>query len=624
MQSRSEPYLTVKSNSQGSARRATAVALVVAATTLAAFIPALRNGFVNWDDDTLLLNNPDFRGFGPWYLRWMFSTTLLGNYQPVTWLSFAFDYSIWELRPFGYHLTNVILHAVDAAMFYFIARRMLRACNSSARGASIDIAAAAAALLYSVHPLRVESVAWITERKDVLSAFFLFGCLLAWLRSIDAGRARPLLWRVLALALFGLSLLTKVWGITLPIILLILDAYPLGRLSRSTARRLVAEKWPFFLLAAAAAIGALFAQTTNVGSVAKASIAGRFAQAAWGIVFYLGKMLWPIPLSPIYEHPAPYNPFAMQFAVAAASCLLISLGLWFVRRTWPAGIACWAIYLVVLSPVLGFVQVGPQIAADRYTYLAAAPWAILAGAGLLGILQADRRWAVLAPAIAGVAVIGLGVLTWRQTRIWRDSESLWRASLAYNPNSWNGHNGMAGIYFDQKNYPEALKHLEQAYAAVPDYPGVVINLAACLSYLDRTAESAEYLRRAAAIPGLSNAWLLAIANSLNKLGYDDDSRKLYERLLQSDPDDGTAAFTHFRLAHLVGRSGDTTGAIRHFARAVELFEPAIRAGQSDARVFVEAGMYSDACAQLVDLLTATGDLAGAETYRRKRGFVTGS
>ncbi len=604
-----------------SSRLALVVAPLVAAAAFVAFAPALRNDFVNWDDDTLLLNNPDFRGFGSWQLNWMFTTTLLGNYQPVTWLSFAVDHSIWGLRPLGYHLTNVIFHALGAGLFFFIARRVLRASHETTADSSLNFASAASALLYAVHPLRVESVAWITERKDVLSAFFLFGCVLLWFRSIDPGRARSWLWRTLSLLLFALSLLSKVWGITLPIVLLILDAYPLGRLTRGTIHRRLVEKWPYFLLAIAAAVGALFAQTTNVGSVANATVAGRFAQATWGIVFYLGKMIWPWPLSPIYEHPTPYNPFAMQFAVAAASCILITLGLWFVRRTWPAGMTCWAIYLVVLSPVLGFVQVGPQIAADRYTYLASAPWAVLVGAGLLRLSATDRHRAISASAIVGAVVLGLAALTWRQTRIWRDSESLWQAALAYNANSWNGHSGMGSVYFDRKDYARALQHLEKAHALVPEYPGVAINLAACLSHLDRTQESAEICRKAAKLSGLSNSWLLAIANSLNQLGYGDDAAELYDRILRTDPDDAVA---HYRLAHLVGRKGDAVGAIRHFARAVVLFEPSVRAGQSDPRVYVDANMYADSCARLVDLLTATGDLAGAEAYRRKLGLITGS
>src|SRR5262249_35682267 len=194
----------------------------------------------------------------------------------------------------------------------------------------------------------------------------------AWLRSIDA---RPIHrgWYALSLILFALSLLSKVWGITFPLILLILDMYPLRRTMAASWRSLALEKLPFAILALAAAAMALSAQTTNIGSIANAGPAGRCAQAAFGLVYYLTKIIWPFPLSPIYEHPLPFNPCAPAFIVADAAVMFITLGLWLVRKAWPAGLTCWAIYVVVLSPVLGFVQVGPQISADRYTFLAAAP-----------------------------------------------------------------------------------------------------------------------------------------------------------------------------------------------------------------------------------------------------------
>lgn len=317
MSTRGEPTRLSASPHQerSTARRGplAALAVAVAGLTFLAFVPVLGNEFVSWDDDTLILNNPDFRGFELRHLRWMFSTMILGNYQPVTWLSFALDYTIWGLRPFGYHLTNLILHSLGAALFFFIARRMLRASCPLARGPAIDLAAAAAALLYSVHPLRVESVAWAVERKDVLSGFFLFACLLAYLRGIEAA-ARPVRrgWIVLSLVLFVLSLLSKVWGITFPLVLLILDTYPLKRFNPGERRARLVEKLPFIFLAGAAALTALYAQTNYATSVARLDVAGRFAQSAFGIVFYFAKMLLPLRLSPIYEHPLPFNPIASQ------------------------------------------------------------------------------------------------------------------------------------------------------------------------------------------------------------------------------------------------------------------------------------------------------------------------
>src|SRR3990170_1286355 len=248
--------------------RAIAPALV-GLVTLLVFLPALGNQFVNWDDDVNLVSNPHFRGLGWVELRWMFGNTLGGHYIPVTWLSFGLDYVLWGMRPAGYHATSVVLHTANAILFYFVARRLLRSAVQAGEG-ELTLGAAAAALLLSLHPLRVESVAWATERRDVLMGFFALLCVVSYLRAIDraGGGALHSGWYWTAVGLFGLALLSKSVVVGLPVVLLLLDVYPLRRSAAESQQaggrtlfRLALEKIPFALLAAAVA-----AVTLTVGA----------------------------------------------------------------------------------------------------------------------------------------------------------------------------------------------------------------------------------------------------------------------------------------------------------------------------------------------------------------------
>src|SRR3989442_14442075 len=233
--------------------------LLVALLTLTAFLPTLQNQFVSWDDDKNFLENPHYRGLGWTHLRWM-CTTHLGHYIPLTWMTLGLDYLLWGMNPLGYHLTNLLLHAANAAVFFFILRRILTLAlpSPSERGHALAVSAGFAALVFAIHPLRVESVAWATERRDVLSGLLYLLTILIYLRTCERG-ARGRGWYWLSVAVFVCALLSKSMVVNLPVVLLILDVYPLRRLGGASggwgepARRVYVEKIPFVLLAAAAA-----------------------------------------------------------------------------------------------------------------------------------------------------------------------------------------------------------------------------------------------------------------------------------------------------------------------------------------------------------------------------------
>src|SRR5213596_2293038 len=249
------------------------IPLVIAFSTFAAFLPALQNQFVSWDDAENFLDNPHYRGLGWTHLRWMW-TTHLGHYIPLTWMTLGLDYLLWGMNPLGYHLTNLLLHAANAVVFFFVVRRILTLAllGASERGLALAVSAGFAALVFAIHPLRVESVAWATERRDVLSGLFYLLTILMYLRACERGaRGRRSYW--LSVALFGCALLSKSMAVSHPVVLLILEVYPLRRLggslgwSSASTRRVYVEKIPFVLLAAAASAITLMAQLSNRGMV---------------------------------------------------------------------------------------------------------------------------------------------------------------------------------------------------------------------------------------------------------------------------------------------------------------------------------------------------------------------
>src|SRR5436190_7538589 len=406
------------------------VPALIALVTFAAFLPVLQNQFVDWDDQRNFLDNPHYRGLGWTHLRWMW-TTHLGHYIPLTWMTLGLDYLLWGMNPVGYHLTNLLLHAANAVVFFFVVRRLLtRALSSpSERGNALALSAGFASLVFTLHALRGQSVAWTTERRDVLSGLFYLLTILMYLRARER-EERGRGWYWLSVAVFVLALLSKSMVVNLPIVLLILDVYPLRCLGgvvgwwSAPARRVYVEKIPFVLLAAVASAVALMAQLSHdtMVSVVQLSGLGRLAVSAYGLSFYLWKMVAPVNLSPLYELPPTVNPWAPPFLLSYGLVVAITAIVLAFRRRVPGLPAAWVAYIVVLLPVLGIFQSGPQIAADRYTYLAGLGWAILVSAG---VLSHWRRRPFLFTGLAACALFGLGIPTWNQVQVWRDSEKLW-------------------------------------------------------------------------------------------------------------------------------------------------------------------------------------------------------
>ncbi|MEW6249871.1 MAG: tetratricopeptide repeat protein [Planctomycetota bacterium] len=612
-----------------------AIALAIAGLTLAVFSPALRNDFVNWDDADNILWNEHFRGLDAAHLRWMFTTTHAGHYQPLSWLTLALDYLLAQaafgngLDPRSYHLTNCILHALNAALVFLLARTILAAVAVSRRSsqaasfaraiASGPLCAAAvlAALLFAWHPLRVESVAWATERRDVLSSFFLLLAVLVYVRA-PAGPARRR-WRWLAgvLALFTLSLLSRALAVVLPAILLLLDWYPLGRFDvPATARRraigaALLEKIPFIVLAALAAAMAVFAQSAMRAaySLAEHGPLARVVQACYALCFYIAKSLVPTALSPIYELVLPLDLGAPRYVTAAAlvlACLAALAWLaYHARARWLVAAATG--YLLLVLPVAGLVQSGKQEVADRYSYLPGIVLGLVLAAGALRIWSASAAPRVLKAAVAlasAAAVLTLAALTWRQCGVWRNTATLWAHGVAIQPHSSIAQTEHGCALLAQGRSEDALTHLTRATEIWPGNALAHQRSWQALAALGRRAELVAAVRRAIdALPGFAEAHY-ELGCHLSAAGQHDDAIAAYRQALLHQPAHSAA---HTNLANLLGRRGAAAEALEHYRAALAHDPQNIYAWRGLAKLHQSQGRSDEALDALRQALRLAPD-----------------
>ena len=458
------------------------------------FLPALSAGWVNWDDPVNFTDNPHYRGFSAENLRWMFTALHAGHYMPVTWLSCALDYELWDMDPRGYHLTNLLLHCLNAVLvFHLMAALLRRTAAGATGGAWVGLAAAAGALLFAVHPLRVESVAWATERRDVLSSFFFLACILLYLRAAEDGPARRR-WLALSVAACILSLLCKATGASLPVVLLVLDGWPLGRLRGGQGRwrrwrAALVGKLPFLVPAVAAAGLAVLGQARGTQELAgweEYGLLPRIMQTAAGLLFYPWRTLWPAGLAPLYEIDRTADPLGAARLLSMLAVLLLTGALLAARRRWPWALAAWLAYAVVALPLIGPVQTGIQVQADRYSYLSMLPAAALAAAALLR-LPARR----VSFSVATAVLLLLGAMSWGQTRVWTSSESLWRRVVEVEPASYTGHQMLGVVLHRKGRFEEAAEVFRRGLAAREgqEVTELRYNLALSLLRLGRTEEA---------------------------------------------------------------------------------------------------------------------------------------
>lgn len=549
----------------------------IVVVTFVAFLPVLQNDFVNWDDLANVGDNLNYRGLGWRQLTWMFTTFHESLYRPITWLTLGFDYLLWGMAPAGYHLTSLLFHCANAVTFYFIALRILRlvlpAENYSEQ--ALRAGAAFAALIFSLHPLRVEAVAWVSARNDVVSAGFFLLALLSYLHAASTPKLTPRVYRrslTAAVIFYAASLLAKASGMTLPVALVILDIYPLRRLHGAPwrwfeppARKILLEKIPFFVLAAVAAVIAFIAKQEfqAVHSLTTYGWSVRISEVFYGLAFYLWKTLLPLNLSPLYQLPAQNQFRAWQFLSSGIAVGVLTIALFVGRKSWPAGAACWGWYVVLLGPFLGLVRFGPQIAADRYSYLSCLSVALLPGAAAVFLWQRQtagrlkQRSFRLAVALGITALTVLAALSWKQTQVWHDSERLWRHVLAIEPAATYAYHNLAAEMKRRGNSDAAILYYRKAVELDPRFALAHHNLG------DIFAERREF----------------------------DEALSAYRNALQVDPN---SVVTYHNLGNMFAQRGRNVEAVQHYLKALEVNPKFARAHNDLGNVLVALGDIDNA------------------------------
>lgn len=449
-------------------RRRHLLAWAVGGLTFLIFSPAIRFGFLEWDDAATILKNAHVRDLGLENLLWMFTTHYMGPYQPLSWVTLAVDYGLWGLNPQGYHFTNVLLHSLNAVLFCYVSMDLFELRSRAAGFAEtawIPLASVCSALFFSLHPLRVESVAWVTERRDVMSGFFFLLALACYLKTYRQSENSRRTWYLGSLLTFIMAVLSKATAVGLVWVLLAVDRYRLRGC-------FWLEKIPFFVMGGLLGLLNLWGFATGDLSVGRYGIFERLLLFLYGAVFYALKTLWPMGLSPYYQLPVDLMLIAKPLAAHAIVALLLSVWLFRLRRRWPDGWTAWVTYLLILAPVSGIVQNGQQIAADRYSYLSGMPFAWLAGGGVLLVGQRfEAPMAIRAGLVLAVLWLGgFGWLTRRQLPIWREDRRLWEHAVRVSPESSLAHANLATVLFKRGDDQGAILHYRAALERNPKDP----------------------------------------------------------------------------------------------------------------------------------------------------------
>ena len=606
---------------------APAVCLVLAAITFAVFGQTLTHGFIDFDDNNYVYDNPVVaRGLTLQGIVWAFTRFHASNWHPLTWLSHMLDCQLYGLNPAGHHLTNVLLHTATVIVLFLVLRRMTGALWRSAFVAAV----------FAIHPLRVESVAWVAERKDVLSGLFFMLTIGAYVRYVR----RP--WSLarygLVALLFALGLMCKPMLVTLPVVLLLLDYWPLQRVEPRKLSQLVLEKLPLLALSTAGCVVALLAQAEVIQSTGSFSLPMRIANALVACMDYLGQMVFPAGLAVLYPYPDNGLP---PWKVALAGALLAGLSavaLW-QRRKRPWLLIGWIWYLVMLLPVLGIIQVGEQAHADRYTYLPQI--------GIyVAVTWVAAEWRVSRVAYGGLmagVLAALMVCAWKQTAYWRDSETLWTRALACTTDNSVAHVNLGIALLQKGRVDDAITQYQEALQINPNDAEAHVNFGQALVRKGKADDAISHYQKALQIkPGiaethfnLGNAFLQkgsvaeAIAqyqqalqinpnyaqarnnlgNALQQEGRMDEAISQYQGALQINPDYAEA---HRNLGLALARKGRLDEAIPQFQQALKIRPDYVDARVNLGNVLLQKGRLDEAISQYQEALQIDPDNGDAQ------------
>jgi tetratricopeptide (TPR) repeat protein len=633
-------------------KRTTTLAILIGTCVLLAYLPALNLGFVNWDDNKYIYENPHILTLTGGFFRWAFTTFDCGNWHPLTWLSLGLDRFLWGTGPMGFHATNIVLHGLNSALVTILAAFLINAGKSAVTreeegGVFSDrgmMVAAATGVLFGFHPIHVESVAWISERKDVLCSFFFLAGILTYLRyacgrsdSVALGpfhRGHSSRFFFLTLLLFVLSLLSKPMAVTFPVVLLILDWYPLGRFESGERRvSILWEKLPFFALSLASSVVTIAAQKSadSVTPFSELHLMDRLFVGSQSVAMYLWKLFVPLDLIPFYPYPRDFSPLSVKYFLAflAIAGIAISCVVLLRSKKGQYWIAAWSYYLVTLLPVLGIIQVGNQSMADRYAYLPSIGPFLLVALGL--VLAFERRRATAAEYSSGgyTALVALGFLaltlsclTVRQTGVWKDGLTFWSYVIEKKPQGIDiAYNNRGNIYLKQGRLDDALRDFNTALTINPNFVRFYLNRAEVFNRLGNHEKTLADLTSAVTLKPDYELGYLYRSMFYNALG--DHERALV---------DLTTAVT-IKPDYVVGyfHRGNTYSLIGRYSEAIADFSKAIALSPDNAYLYVNRGTtyyqmkrFDQAIADFSKALSLAPNSPNAHFHRGKSYLISGN
>ena len=603
-----------------------AISVFLAALVWLAFGQTLHNEFVSYDDGDYVYENPQitngltFRG-----IQWAFTHVHAANWHPLTTISHMLDCQLYGLQPWGHHLTSIVLQAAAAILLFLALRRLTGNLWPSAFVAAV----------FAIHPLRVESVAWVSERKDVLSGVFFMLTLLAYARYARSAR-HSFGKYITVVTLFALGLMCKPTLVTLPFVLLLLDYWPLGRFQKTEDRRqrtsskgqdsqgssigapsafqhfsvsvfkelsvvrgLVVEKIPLFALSAASCVATTLAQKQALEKHLAMTFMERAGNAVVSYATYLGQMFYPAHLAILYPHPEAN--LGMAAVILSFLFLLALSAAFFVwRRKYPFALVGWLWYLGMLVPMIGLVQVGSQARADRYTYLPQIGLYLLV---TWGALELFTKWGfgrkiLVVPAF--LVIVVLAACTYHETFYWENSEKLWKHAIDNTSNNDIAHYNLGSVLLRKLGQPDAaVVEFQRALQIKPDYGDADVDAGSALMVMGRTDEAIGYFQRALQIkPDFAEAWS-NLGSALLRKGQVDEAIQCYEKAVAIAPG---SSDLHYNLGRALARKANWGGAI-------VCYEAALRIQPNDAKVhnnmgaaLAEVGRTDEALRQLREAL----------------------
>jgi tetratricopeptide (TPR) repeat protein len=622
----------------------TILSVVLVIFTLVVFSQTASHQFINFDDPGYLTNNPVVKGgISVAGFAWAFTATAMSNWHPLTWLSHMTDVQLFGMNPAGHHLMSVFFHALAALLLFLLLSRITGAIWRSF----------AVAALFALHPLHVESVAWVAERKDVLSCVFWLITLLFYACYVKKPGYR---FYLLSLLSFILGLMSKPMVVTMPLVMLLLDYWPFNRfkdaeLSQNGYARfllLVKEKIPFFLLSALSAVITIYGQHKGgaMATLEKVPVGLRIENALISYIKYIGLMIWPHDLAILY--PFPKSLLLWQSIAAGFLLMVCSVAVLRSRKRFPYLLTGWFWYVITLLPVIGFIQVGGQALADRYTYIPLTGLFIVCCWLIPDLLAGRRHREAILGALAGLVISALTATTWHQLGYWKDNLSLYRHTLAVttdnylilnnygialdekgdlagayryfqetlrvNPRSISAYNNLGALWVRWGNFPEAIKQYALALEIDPSYALARSGMGKAMAGLGRYDEAIWQYQEALRIDPSLTETRLGLAILLMKTGRREEALSHFDSARRLDPGSPKAMIN---MGAELAKEGRMTEALEYFDRAIAITPDSVEAHFNRGVALAKLGRIDEAKAEFSNVLTLKPDTDAARVWLEK-------